>query len=188
MTPTSADEAFYADQIRLAVMRLNHHYGSTCPMPMIRWSLTGVTTLGRAAGHRLIKLNSQYARVLGREEYLQTVLHEACHIVTTWRRHHVFQLPHASTGPWAPHGAEWGKAMRLLGLRPDRTARISPEAHAQLKPGRTSTKVPVYCSCTTHWITAARAQRAISTGAVLRCKVCKSPCRIPGQRNLLTSR
>lgn len=185
MTPE--DKAYYAQEIRLAIMRLNQHYGSECPMPIVEWSLRGNTKLGTARGYVLIKLNPQYATALGREEFRQTALHEACHIVTTWRRHFRFQLAHQSTGPWAPHGTEWRKAMRLLGLSPDRTAAIPPEVHAQVKPARVTNKVPVYCSCTTHWITAARAKRALDTGATLRCNMCKSPCRVPGQQSRLTN-
>ena len=180
MTP--ADQEFYAGQVRLAIMKLNHHYGSACPMPQVQWTLRGKTKLGVAQGFQLIKLNAAYASAMGRDEYLQTVLHEACHIITTWRRHVTFKLAHQSTGPWAPHGPEWRKAMRLLGLSPDRTACISPEVNALVKPARVTNKVPIYCSCTTHWVTVARAKRVIETGAVLRCRVCKTVCRVPGAR------
>lgn len=176
MTNLSAsDKAHYAEEVRQAIIRLNHHYGSECPVPSVQWTLRGVGTLGQAHGTSLIKLNAQYAAAMGRDEYRQTVLHEVCHIVTTWRRINQFRLPrpYGSGSPWSAHGTEWKKAMRTLGLRPDRTAKVSAEVSAQVKPARQVNRVPVVCKCTTHWVTQARADR-IKDGALAKCNGCKT--------------
>lgn len=171
-----ADKRWYSDEITLAIMRLNQHYGTQCPTPVIEWSLRGTHCLGKARGADMIILNAEYAEHFGRDRYRSTALHEACHIVTTWRRVFQFHLarPHKRpSNPWSAHGTEWQRAMRLLGLNPDRTVVVPQDVQAKMQPARKVGKVGAACNCQIHQITTIRYNKMLA-GARYRCTACKS--------------
>lgn len=169
---STADRQFYADEIRLAIMRLNQHYGSACPTPVIRWRLTGTSRLGIALGAIEINLNTAYAEAMGRDRFRQVALHEACHIVTTWRRQKL-GIPRPQkqpSNPWSGHGSEWKRAMRTLGLTPDRCSAVPMDVSLKVQ---TNGKVKVICNCQVHHFSTARFKQVLA-GAKFRCKGCKS--------------
>lgn len=169
---TLADKQFYAAEITAAIDKLARHYGVQITSPAIYWDLKGKSRLGVASGLGLyIKLNPQYASLLGREEFRKTALHEACHIVTTQRRK---LSPGADrTGRWSSHGAEWKAAMRFLGLPPDRCAAIPSDIVQQVKPARRVVRFPVYCLCPTPHQVTRQMYDKINRGATCRCNTCK---------------
>lgn len=168
------DGVFYVVKINEAIARLNSFYSSSAPVPMVTWDLNGTSRLGEASGDgTTIRLNRQYADAMGRQVYLTTALHEACHIVTTWRCNAV----HARhDGQWSAHGYQWSRAMEVLGLSPDRcasAAELTPEVRAQVKPARTVRKVHASCACTTgHEVTVAVANK-VKSGARYTCRGCR---------------
>jgi len=172
MTLTVADKRFYADQIRMAIDNLNVRYGIYVPMPVIQWTLRGQGRMGVAFGFKSIKLHPEYAVAMGREAYLQVAIHEACHTVTTWRRHYIAKLPRQKDGRWSSHGLEWKSAMENLGRTPERCGSTTAEVRAQVKPGRVVKKVHAECACYAgHEITLNVANK-VARGAGYRCRRC----------------
>lgn len=186
MTVSAADRSFYQQEIVAAITTLNQKYGCEVPMPAVHWKLTGRSRLGTARGWIAINLNAGYAVALGREEFRQTALHEACHIVTSWRQVKQFGvLGRQSSGQWAPHGARWKRAMLDLGLSPDRTAKVSTEVITAVGGARRSVRrYPVRCTCQVHEVTA-QVYRKIQAGAGYTCRRCKTRIVIP--RQILTA-
>lgn len=169
------DEAFYAIKIAEAISQLNAFYVSSAPVPTISWDLNGKSRLGEASGDGSnIRLNPQYAAAMGRKVYLQTALHEACHIVTTWRCNDR-GARRESSGQWSSHGYQWARAMEVLGLAPNRCASPSAEVSAAIKPSRIVRKVHASCACASgHEITLTVA-RKITSGARYTCRGCRQP-------------
>lgn len=179
---THADKAFYATEIAVAINKLNIHYGAWCSMPQVYWNLRGRSRLGYARGHDELHLNASYADALGREGYLQTVLHEACHNHTSWRRTFQAHLPRTSRGSWAPHGTQWAATMRFLGLHPHRCSPVPAEVSAQVRPARTVRKITAICGCVSgHEITVNMSNK-IARGARYRCRLCGKTIILPGAR------
>lgn len=169
LTLSPVNQLQFEKAIRVGIARLNEHYGITCPVPKATWSLRGQGRLGAARGYFEIKLHKGYAAVLG-AEYLDTVLHEVAHIVTSYRS--ATQAQSRRDGRWSPHGAEWKAAMRVLGLRPDRCASVSQEVLAMVPPARKTVRVKVSCSCSSYQVTPQKATSVTRPGVI--CKKCRS--------------
>lgn len=172
---TKADKLFYQTAIDSALFKLERHYKMSFTAPQVQWTLRGKSKLGLATGDgRTVKFNRQYAEVLGRDLYLETVLHEVCHIVTTQRRNQlVGTYGRPSSGPWSSHGAEWKGAMRLLGLSPQRCASISSEIVAKIAPARKVVRHNVYCLCEKPHRVTTQMLNKVNKGASMRCNTCK---------------
>ena len=167
---SEADKSFYQQHISLALAKFGDEYSMTFLFPRVSWDLRGRSRLGMAGGNGMyIKLNAQYASLLGRDEYLQTVLHEVCHVVTTQRR----PGPRPKSGPWSSHGAEWKRSMKFLGLKPDRCAEVPSSVLTQFKPTRRAVRHPVYCTCPQPHMVTTQMLAKINSGASCRCKACK---------------
>ena len=161
---------------------LNAHYGTQCSYPEIRWSLSGRGCLGKVSSIRntrtgevtvrYVALHKGYAKALG-SEYLETVLHEICHVITLYR---AAQLANSSrVGDWTSHGYHWSAAMRVLGLRPDRLATVAPELQAQAATKRKTTKYRVSCACKTYLVSPQKAASITRPGII--CRTCRNPYR-----------
>lgn len=168
------DEAFYAYKIAMAVGKLNDFYGTSVALPAVTWDLVGKSRAGEASGDATtIRLNRQYAVLMGRTEYTQTALHEAAHIVTSARRI-AMKIPHQSDGQWSSHGYQWARAMEQLGLSPDRCVKTTAEVSAAIRPARLVRKVHATCNCEMgHEVTVAVANK-IGRGARYTCRGCKT--------------
>lgn len=172
---SSTDKTFYQVAISGALAKLGEHYGQGFLFPNVTWDLRGKSRLGTASGNGLhIRLNPQYAKLLGRDEYIQTVLHEVCHIVTTQRRNIRMQsvVRRPSSGPWSSHGAEWKRSMRLLGLKPLRCSEVSAEIAAKIVPARRVVRHPVYCLCAEPHLVTPQMFAKINAGTTARCRNC----------------
>lgn len=95
------------------ITTLNVKLGTNCPKPSMAWDLHDDERMGAAYGARLIRLNPAYAIVLG-QDYEEIAMHEACHVVTVWRRGPSLR----DERTWGAHGNEWRRAMRSIGLKP----------------------------------------------------------------------
>lgn len=160
------------DIAHAAIAKLNAHYGIECPMPTITWNLRGQSCLGRAYGYYRIDLSTSYAAALG-DAYGETIQHEVCHIVTSYRCAKLQSGDLARTGgaaAWAPHGRHWKIAMRTLDLIPNTRAKVSADVLAQVPPARRTVKAKVTCGCKkVYEVTPARATKLVSTSRCARC-------------------
>lgn len=138
---------------------------SVAPRPVIKWDLKGTSTLGQAFGHTKIRLHAEANEKLG-DGYLQTALHEAAHIAINALK--VERRIYDCSGEWSSHGAQWKRAMRLLGLQPDRCATLP--ADVKLTPARTTVKFVAKCACKDHLVTRAVANKIDN----YTCRTCKS--------------
>lgn len=169
---STADKAFYAAQVQNALDTLNAKFNTSVKMPAIKWDLRGKSRLGTASGWQTIHLNLQFAAALGPDKYIQTVLHETCHIVTSWRREMVYGEPHQKSGPFSSHGAEWQRAMRVLGRAPERCSSNSAEVMHLIKPARRVTKFQMTCGCPQGHLVTAVIKNKVLRGARYTCKRC----------------
>ena len=163
---------------RLGIDTLNEHYGINVPYPVVRWTLSGRGTLGKVVSVqntitgritcKYIALHKGYAATMG-AAYVETVLHEVCHVVTN---HRMAMAGNCRTGRWSSHGAEWATAMRVLGLRPDRLANVPAATVAAASTPRKTTRVKVSCTCGEYMLTPQIATAITSPG--IHCKTCRS--------------
>lgn len=157
---------------REALVKLAVYFGTSVPHVHFEWTLKGKSCLGQAYGDRMIRLHPEALAKLG-DAYLNTVLHEACHVATTraMRERGIT----SRTGRWSAHGLEWSKAMRHLGLEPSRCATLP--ADVTLTPARKVRRFEVACSCRTHEVTSVRLKRL----ETLRCRACNGSLRLVGE-------
>jgi predicted SprT family Zn-dependent metalloprotease len=147
-----------------ALVRLGARTGSTYAVPTIKWDLKGKSCLGQAVGGSVIRLHPEAADLLG-EQYVETILHEVCHIAAeAERRKHA---PTVRTGKWSAHGAVWRNMMRSLGQSPDRTCSL-PEG-VKLTPARKVKQFKVRCACKEHVVSQVRVNRGIERYHCRRC-------------------
>lgn len=138
---------------------------SVVPRPVITWDLRGKSTLGQAFGHAKIRLHVEALDKLG-DEYVQTALHEACHIAVNALK--AERCIYSREGEWSSHGRIWKSAMRSLGLQPDRCATLP--AGVTLTPARRTVRYVAKCACRDHWVTKGQANHIGS----FVCRSCKS--------------
>jgi predicted SprT family Zn-dependent metalloprotease len=163
---TTVTKAEIEMRIRKGLAELAENLGlKTVPRPVIKWDLKGTSTLGQAWGTTKIRLHPEALAKLG-EEYVQTALHEAAHVAVSQLRHETDYYARRE-GQWSAHGAQWKRAMRSIGLRPDRCATVAP---GTLTPARTVQRFVVKCACRDHEITKTRLNK-LST---YKCKSCGS--------------
>lgn len=139
--------------------------------PTIRWDLKGKSCLGQAVGGSVIRLHPEAADLLG-DAYVETIVHEACHIAQEQERRSLFA---PKTGQYSAHGAVWRTMMRQVGASPDRVARL-PEG-VTLTPARTVERFVVECGCRQHVVSKVRANRL----ARYHCKGCGGSLRLVGR-------
>jgi predicted SprT family Zn-dependent metalloprotease len=101
------------------------------------------------------------------EEQHQTIIHEACHIIVSYKHRH---LGGNMSRP-QPHGKLWKQAMRRAGVEPKRCHNVD-----RTGLNRKSVKHFYNCGCMTHEIGAVR-HRKIQGGAIYTCRKCKSHLR-----------
>lgn len=157
---------------REALVKLATYFGTSVPHVRFEWTLKGKSCLGQAYGDRMIRLHPEAFDKLG-DAYVNTVLHEACHVAVTraMRERGIT----SRTGRWSAHGLEWSKAMRHLGLEPNRCA-VLP-ADVTLTPARRTRKFEVRCTCQTHVLSSARVKRI----GDFRCRTCGSGLTVVGE-------
>lgn len=170
---TGLDKAFYAARVQDAIDTLNVRLHANTPTPVILWDLRGKSRLGTASGWHTIHLNVQYAAALGRDKYIQTVLHETCHIVTSWRREMFYGEPHQKSGPFSAHGSEWQRAMRVLGRPAERCSTNAAEVRHLIKPARVVTKFKMTCGCPEGHLVTAVIKNKMARGSRYTCRKCR---------------
>lgn len=160
----------YEEVARTLIAQLANHFGIPVPTITIVWDLKGRSRAGVAMG-RTIRLNPHYAAAQpGR--YLETVIHELCHVVTTVRRGGA-----PRQGRWSSHGSEWARAMRVMGLRPERCM-TDTEAIAQVQPARITRKIRTSCGCAEgHEITPQR-RALMLKGRRYLCRACRQEIKL----------
>ena len=160
-------------QIHEALHTLTEALGlSVVPRPVILWDLKGTSTLGQAFGHAKIRLHAEANDKLG-DEYVQTALHEACHIAVNALK--AERRIYSREGDWSSHGRVWKNAMKVLGLQPDRCATLP--ADVKLTPARTTVKFVAKCACKDHVVTKAQANKIGN----YYCRSCKSKLVLMGR-------
>jgi len=178
LSPTN--QLQFEKAVRVGIDTLNRHYGTNVPYPRVRWSLTGAGRLGTVVSTQdrwtgvistsYIALHTGFAHQLG-ARYLDTVLHEVCHVVTNARCSDL--NGGRREGRWSSHGREWANAMRVLGLAPDRLATGIP---ADVVAAASSTrKVIVSCACRSYPVTSQKATKVTRPGVL--CATCRQPFR-----------
>jgi predicted SprT family Zn-dependent metalloprotease len=150
-------------RIREALVQLSENLGIVdVPRPVIQWDLKGTSTLGQAWGTGKIRLHPEALAKMG-EAYVATALHEAAHVAVEQLRRELGV--YSRDGVWSAHGAQWKRAMRSIGQRPDRCVAVSS---GTLTPARKVSRFVVKCACRDHTITAVRLKK-LST---YKCKAC----------------
>jgi predicted SprT family Zn-dependent metalloprotease len=161
------------DRIHQALAELATNLGlSVTPRPVIVWDLKGTSVLGQAFGCKKIRLHAEALDKLG-AQYLQTALHEAAHVAVS-----AFKAERGvydRSGQWSSHGAVWQRAMRSIGLRPDRCATLP--TGVKLTPARTVARYVAKCACRDHVLTAVKAKK-IETYV---CRACNGPLILTGR-------
>lgn len=176
---TATERHSYSILVTETMEALNTRLGASCPTPKVFWDVRGKTRLGYARGYTEIHLNLQYAKALSFEKYSQTVVHELCHSVTTWRRVVQHGLGHRSSGVWSSHGPQWQKAMRVMGRKPERCSTVAAEVADQIKPARRQVRYSCLCGCTEGHEVTAQILKKITAGSRYRCLKCKQTIVIP---------
>lgn len=170
MTLSAADRAKFELIARNALQRLATNAGVPVPRPEILWNMRGRSSMGCAIGYSVIRLHPGFAEAIG-DEYADTVIHEACHIFVVAQQIRAGVLSRTSYR-WSSHGGEWKRAMRSLGVRPERCGNLSKEVLAQVPPARTVRRVEATCNCAEpHKVTLVMARKVAHGG--YSCRVCK---------------
>jgi len=147
-------------------------------MPTCSFDLRGQTA-GQACRQQLptgelkalhVRLNAELMATNTREMLEQTIPHEVAHLLAR----------HYFGADISPHGVEWQRVMRSLGVVPERTHKMPATA------ARVVARPYVYrCSCRTYELTATRHKRTY------RCKDChevlrfvSGPAESPGTNHL----
>jgi predicted SprT family Zn-dependent metalloprotease len=126
------------------------------------WVLTGSAYAGKmvtkpgegskVGRQYVIQLNSDYLAVEGADRYAETVVHEACHVVTEICRHRTRHADPKSE-MWRSHGTHWSEQMIACGYLPTRCADKETAAgvralvEADGRTTRTQPKANVLCGC-----------------------------------------
>ncbi len=148
--------------------------------PRYRVTVEWSERMTRAAGTAtyqlgLIKLSTKLLPRSTPEDQRQTVIHEACHLISFWK------YGEAGTG----HGHYWKACMRACGLAPRRCHSIP---RAGLRRGRTQAVVynrveiqktqpetfAFRCNCKKYTFSAERVEKVLKGETTLRCKRCES--------------
>jgi SprT protein len=115
-----------------------------------------------ARGARCIRYNPYLFAKYFDENLSVTVPHEVAHYVTDM----LFGAQNVR-----PHGEEWRKVMRSLGVDP----RVTGQYDLVGVPVRRQRRFSYHCGCATHNLTAIRHNRVRCGKAMYLCKCCGSP-------------
>lgn len=142
--------------IRESIEKMSQKFGVDIPMPSVEFNLKG-TVAGRATYvPSSIRLNMLLLEQNGDKFLKRTPAHEAAHIVVR----KVF-------GRRKPHGPEWKRVMRLLGVESTRCHDYDTD-----NCGKRKTRKFLYsCGCSNHYLGTAKHKRALS-GLKYRCLRC----------------
>lgn len=122
-----------------------------------RWSLT--------QGRGLIRLSRPLWPKASEEERMETVIHEACHIIADYK-----------FGSRQIHGPRWQQMMRLCGYEnPRRCHRVDLET---IRARRQDHRIRAACGCAAGVTVGPVQARKIRTGTVYRCRSCNEPVRL----------
>lgn len=118
-----------------------------------------------AQGRGLIRLSRPLWPKATEEEQMETVIHEACHLIADYK-----------FGRRQVHGPRWRQMMRLCGYdNPRRCHRVDQEA---IHTRRHKQRIVAVCGCATGVTVGPIQARKIKAGTVYHCRSCRQPVRL----------